>query len=101
MSCFAHALLNTWDYHQKGYNVALIIEGASCERVRDVDQSPHAPLWQKIRDAGLVKAVCKACSAQLGSLEKAEEENLPIDSSLSGHVSLEPYSKEGFEFIVF
>ena len=27
MSCFVHALLNLWDYHEKGYETALIIEG--------------------------------------------------------------------------
>ncbi len=101
LSCFVHALLNVWDYHEKGYDTALIIEGQSCERVKDIGDSPQAALWQQIKDAGLVKAVCKACAANVGALAAAEEQQLPIDSTLSGHAALEPYSREGFEIVLF
>lgn len=101
MSCFVHALLNVWDYHEKGYEVALIVEGQSCARVVDIGSSPQGKLWEKIKDAGLVKAVCKACAAQMDALAAAEEQGLPIDASLSGHAALEPFSSDGFEIVLF
>ena len=63
MSCFTHALLNLWNYHERGYETALIIEGASTKLISELEQSPRAELWKKIKDAGLVKSVCKACGA--------------------------------------
>lgn len=101
MSCFVHALLNVWNYHEKGYEVALIVEGASTARLSDITKSPQAPLWEKIVQAGLVRSVCKACAAQLGSLEAAQEQGLPIDAALSGHSDLEVFTKQGFEIILF
>ena len=86
MSCFAHALLNVWNYHQKGY---------------DIKKSPQANLWTKIVEAGLVRSVCKACAAQLGSLEEAEAQGLPIDAALSGHSDLEVFTAQGYEIILF
>ena len=101
MMCFLHALLNVWDYHEKGYEVALVMEGASTARILDIEKSPHKDLWQKIVEARLIKAVCKACAAQMGSLEKAEADGLPISAALSGHAPLEPYTNEGYEIILF
>lgn len=101
MSCFVHALLNVWNYHEKGYEVALIVEGASAERLLDVRKSPQANLWAKIVEAGLVRSVCKACAAQKGSLAEAKAQGLPIDAALSGHSDLEPFTAQGYEIILF
>lgn len=101
MPCFTHALLNAWNYHERGYEVALIVEGASTARIADITQTPQAQLWEKIRAAGLIRSVCKACAAQMGSLEEAEAQGLPIDAALSGHSDLEVFTKAGFEIILF
>lgn len=101
MSCFVHALLNVWNYHQRGYETALIVEGASVARLADIGNSPQAGLWQKIKEAGLVKSVCKACAAQMGTLAEAEKQGLPIDAGLSGHSDLEVFTAQGFETILF
>ncbi len=101
MSCFVHALLNVWDYHQKGYEVALIIEGQSCARIADIGDSPKGQLWNDIKTAGLIKAVCKACAAAVDTLDAAEEQELPIDATLSGHAALEPYTTAGYEIVLF
>lgn len=101
MSCFVHALLNVWNYHEKGYEAALIVEGASTKRLLDIKKSPQANLWTKIVEAGLVRSVCKACAAQLGSLEEAEAQGLPIDAALSGHSDLEVFTAQGYEIILF
>src|SRR5690554_5322466 len=101
MPCFVHALLNVWNYHERGYETALIIEGASTKQLLDIANSPKGELWEKIKAAGLVKSVCKACAAQMGSLEEAERQGLPIDAALSGHSDLEPFTKAGYEIILF
>ncbi|NLM39759.1 MAG: cytoplasmic protein [Firmicutes bacterium] len=101
MSCFVHALLNLWNYHERGYETALIVEGASTKLLPDIPNSPKGELWKKIREAGLIKSVCKACAAQMGTLEEAERQGLPIDSALSGHSDLEPFTREGYEIILF
>lgn len=101
MPCFVHALLNVWNYHERGYDAALIIEGASTKLLLDVAQSPKGELWEKIKEAGLVKSVCKACAAQMGSLAEAERQGLPIDAALAGHSDLEPFTREGYEIILF
>ncbi len=101
MSCFVHALLNVWNYHERGYEVALIVEGASTARIADIGKTPQGKLWEKIREAGLIRSVCKACAAQMGTLAEAEAQGLPIDAALSGHSDLEVFTAEGFEIILF
>jgi hypothetical protein len=99
--CFVHALLNVWNYYQRGYEVALIVEGASAARIADISKTPQGRLWDKIKEAGLVRSVCKACAAQMGSLAEAEAQGLPIDAALSGHSDLEVFTAAGFEIILF
>jgi hypothetical protein len=97
MPCFVHALLNVWNYHERGYEVAFIVEGASTARIADIAKGPQGKLW----DAGLIRSVCKACAAQMGSLAEAEAQGLPIDSALSGHSDLEVFTRDGYEIILF
>ena len=77
MSCFVHALLNLWNYHERGYETALIVEGASTKLLPDIPNSPKGELWKKIREAGLIKSVCKACAAQMGTLEEPKGKDCP------------------------
>ncbi len=101
MPCFVHVLLNVWNYHERGYEAALIIEGASAARLADIGSTPQAGLWEKIKQAGLVKSVCKACAAQMGTLDLAEGQGLPIDAALAGHSDLEAFTAQGFQIILF
>lgn len=101
MPCFVHALLNVWNYHERGYEVALIVEGASAARLKDIGNIPQSQLWEKIKQAGLVRSVCKACAAQMGTLDEAKAQGLPIDGALSGHSDLEVFTAAGFEIILF
>jgi hypothetical protein len=101
MSCFVHALLNLWNYHEKGYEARLVIEGASTARILDIGTFPKGELWEKIKRADLVHSVCKACAAQMGVLQEAEKQGLRIDAVLSGHSDLEPLTKQGYQIILF
>ena len=101
MPCFVHALLNVWKYHERGYETALNVEGASTARLADIGASPKAELWEKIKAAGLVKSVCKACAAQMGTMEVVEKQGLPIDAALSGHSELEVFTAQGYDLVLF
>jgi hypothetical protein len=101
--CFAHALLNALDLKEKGYDVKLIIEGTATEQIRELAENgkPFSDLYGKVRTAGLIDCVCKACSAKMGSLIEAEGQGLPICGEMSGHPSLSRYLEQGYETIVF
>ena len=101
MPCFVHALLNLWNYHMKGYETKLIIEGMATERILDMEESSKKELWKSIKAANLISSVCMACSVQTNSLEAAKNQGLPIDNSLSGHSDLEPFTQSGYEIIIF
>ena len=60
MSCFVHALLNVWNYHERGYETALIIEGASTRLLSDIPNSPKGELdkTDPTRHCGELDEVC-------------------------------------------
>jgi len=103
LMCFGHVLLYALDFHEKGYQVKLVIEGGAVKLVSaftDPD-TPFAPLYAKVKDKGLIDCVCRACSAKLGSLEDAEAQGLPVAGDLMGHPSLESYLARGYQIITF
>ncbi len=101
--CFVHVLLNALDMTSRGYDVKLVIEGAATALVPDLASgaSPLASLFKKVREAGLISAVCKACSAKMNVLDKVAAERLPLGDDMSGHPSLAKYIDEGYLVITF
>ncbi|MHA1734123.1 MAG: DsrE family protein [Promethearchaeota archaeon] len=102
--CFAHVLLNALDVHNKGYDVKVVLEGLATKFAkvfREDEQAPFRPLYLKVRDAGLVDAVCRACATKTGALEAAEAEGLPIKGDMSGHPSMSQYLDAGYDVITF
>lgn len=99
---FAHALLNALDMKGKGYDVKLIIEGASTIQVKELlDQSnPFANLYDRVKKAELIDCVCQACSNATGSFDSAKKQGLPICGEMSGHPSISKYMEEGYAIIV-
>jgi hypothetical protein len=103
MMCFAHALMNALDMHEKGFEVKLIIEGAACGTIGELAQEgkPFANLYEKARRAGLIDGICKACANQMGTLDEARRQQLPLLDEMLGHPSLGRYAADGYEVIVF
>ena len=103
MMCFTHVLLYAIDFNEKGYDVKLVIEGGAVTLVSAFKdpEAPFAGLFNKVKDAGLIDCVCKACSAKLGSLEDAEALGLRVAGDMMGHPSLEQYIQDGYEIITF
>ncbi|MBW2590908.1 MAG: DsrE family protein [Deltaproteobacteria bacterium] len=101
--CFIHVLLNALDMKEKGYDGKIVIEGSATKLLPELDRpdNPLHKLWEKVKEAGLVDGVCKACSNKLGTLEAAKEQGLTLLDEMSGHPSIARYRDEGFEIISF
>ncbi len=103
MMCFTHVLLYAIDFMEKGYDVKVVIEGGAV-KLMSAFIEPDAPfgnLFAKVRDAGLIDCVCKACSAKLGSMEDALKLGLNVSGNMMGHPSLENYIDRGYQVITF
>lgn len=103
LMCFAHVLLYALDYQQKGYEVAVIIEGAATRLIVDLGkaETPFAGQYGQVRDKGLIACVCRACAAKMGALDEAIAQGLTIAGEMQGHPSLERYTSMGYEILTF
>ncbi|MDY0360695.1 MAG: DsrE family protein [Desulforegulaceae bacterium] len=101
--CFVHVLLNCLDMKEKGYDIKLVIEGASAGLIPKISSldKPIPDLWEKVKSQNIVDAVCKACAYKLGALDAAKEQNLPLTGDMSGHPSMASYIEDGYEIITF
>ena len=101
--CFAHVLLNALDMHARGHDVVVVIEGSATWQVAELadPKKPFADAWNKVKQAGLVKAVCQACSAKMGALEAARQQGLPIAGEMQGHPSLAVWLEQGYHVVTF
>ena len=99
--CFAHALLNTLDMHEKGYDIKLIIEGMATQQIKELADSgnPFANLYGKVKESGLIDCVCKACSSKTETLSDARAQELPVCDEMSGHPSMAKYIEAGYQVI--
>ena len=101
--CFIHVLLNALDMHARQDTVRVIVEGSATQLVPDLDKADHPlhGLWEKVKAAGLVAGVCKACANKTGSLDAAKAQGLAPLSEMSGHPSMARFRNEGYELITF
>ena len=102
--CFVHVLLNALDMKERGYEVAIVIEGSATKLIRDFYDDPTIPfasLYQRARNEGLIRGVCKACATKMGSKESAEAQGLELMGEVSGHPSIAAFLEEGFQVLTF
>lgn len=101
--CFVHVLLNSLDMKDKGYDVKLIMEGASVALLPKLSslEKPIPDLWAKVQQEKILDAVCRACAYKLGSLEFAEKEGLPLSGDMKGHPPMSYYLENDYEIITF
>jgi len=101
--CFVHVLLNALEMKEKGYEVILIIEGTATGKIDElfIPENPFAGLFAKVKNAGIIDCVCKACSSKMGTLDNAQSQNLPLCNEMSGHPSISRYMDERYEVLVF
>ena len=99
--CFVHVLLNALDLKAKGYEVALVVEGASVTlppKLAEPDNPLHS-LYMKVVETGLITEVCRACAMKLGVIQAVEALGLPVSGDMQGHVPMSAYLEKGYEII--
>ena len=103
MMCFAHVLFHAIDLHSKGYDVKVVIEGASPKLLADLDApgKPFADQYRRVKDAGLIDCVCKNCAAKMGALDEARRQKLTVKDDVFGHPGLSTYIEAGYQIISF
>lgn len=101
--CFIHVLLNALDMQARGDEGKIVVEGAATKLLADLVESDHPlhTLWEKVKTAGLVAGVCKACSQKMGTLEAATSQGLALLDEMNGHPSMARFRAEGYEIISF
>ncbi len=88
---------------EKGYKSKIVIEGSATKLIPELEKADNFlhKLWKKVKKAGLVNGVCKACANKMGALDAAKAQNLNLLGEMSGHPSMARYRDEGFEIISF
>ncbi len=101
--CFAHVLLNALDLHEKGYEVAVVLEGPSTKTAVELGEGekPFSALYKKAKAAGLIDCACKACAAKVGALEGIKAQEITLDGEMSGHPAMSRYLEAGYKIITF
>ena len=99
--CFVHVLLNAIDLHNKGHEVKVILEGEATKLIIELCKAEHplSSLYKKVKNLGLIDAVCRACAVKMGTLEAAEAEGFRIADDMAGHAGMLPYMEQGYAII--
>lgn len=102
MSCrMVHTLLWALDVTSRGGDAKIVLEGQAPRWLLELPDPGHGRhrLYRKVKEMGLIDAVCKACAVQAQAVEAATEEGLRLVYDASGHVSLMPYVNEGYHVL--
>lgn len=96
-----HPFLWAIDIVARGGDVKIVFEGEAPHWLLELPNPAHGRhrLYQKVKDMGLIDAVCKACAVQAQAVEAAAEEGLRLVHDASGHVSLMPYIEAGYQIV--
>ncbi|NLM25509.1 MAG: cytoplasmic protein [Firmicutes bacterium] len=96
--CFNHVLINALDMYEQGIEVKIVLEGQSVKLLQEFDESSSL-VYKQVREANLIVAICKACSAKLGVLEYNEKSGIPLVGDMKVHPPMAPYIKAGYKII--
>jgi hypothetical protein len=99
--CFAHVLLNAMDMRGKGWDVAVVVEGAATAAAAELAEpgAEFNELYSQVKELGLIDCVCRACAYKQGVLDKLERQGVSWGTELKGHPSMSRYLEEGYEII--
>ena len=101
-SCrLVHTLIFARDIVDRGGKARVILEGNAPAWLLELPDPAHRfhGLYQKVKEAGLIDAVCRACAQQASATAAAKAEGLRLVGDALGHVSLAPYMEAGFEIV--
>jgi len=97
-----HLLLNAINFHDKGHEVATILEYASPKLLIGIaDGTIKLPVFDKAMELGIIDHACKACSAAFSATEAAQKLGVALRGELSGHSDLLKFADAGFSILTF
>jgi hypothetical protein len=97
-----HPLLNANNFHEKGNDVAVILECASPKLLIGIaNESIKLPVFDKAMELEIIDSACKACTAAFDATDAAKQLGVPIKGELSGHSDLLKFAADGFSIITF
>jgi len=96
-----HTFLWALDIVARDGDARIVLEGEAPRWLLELPDPGHGRhrLYEKVKEQGLIDAVCKACAVQAQAVEAAAEEGLPLVFDASGHVSLVPYAEDGYRIV--
>jgi hypothetical protein len=95
-----HTFLWAKDISTRG-DARIVLEGEAAHWLLELPDPSHGRhrLYVKVKELGLIDAVCKACEVQAQAVEAAAEEGLRLVYDASGHVSLVSYVEDGYQIV--
>jgi len=96
-----HSIIFARDVKAKGGEAQIVLEGAAPEWLLLLPDQGHKlhGLYRKAKEEGLIVAVCEACASQVGAVEAAVQEGLALVGDAFGHVSLVPFTEDGYRIV--
>lgn len=72
--------MNAIDMKERGHDVKLIIEGSATRNISDLidPTKPFSSLYMKVKKAGLIDCVCRACAQKMDSIGSAKALSVPV-----------------------
>ena len=101
--CFVHVLLNALDMHDRGDEVAIVMEGEATRLVAELEKPDNwlNDLWKQVRAKHLVAGACQACSQKLDVRSQIQASGLPLLADMKGHPGMAAYRDKGFDIMTF
>ena len=97
-----HLLINAVNFHEKGNDVAVILECGSPKLLIGIaDGSIKMPIFAKAMELGIIDSACKACTAVFSATEAAQNLGVPLKGELQGHSDLLSFAQQGYSIITF
>jgi hypothetical protein len=97
-----HLLLNAVNFHEKGHEVAAVLECASPKLLIGIaDGTIKLPIFDSAMKLAIIDHACKACTATFSATEAADKLGVPLKGELKGHSDLLKFVEAGFSLLTF
>jgi len=104
MARAVHAFLYAKELKEHGHAVVLIFDGAGTEWAEELSnpesQSKLRPMYEQLKQAGIVEIVCDFCAGAFAVKERLAQRQVPMTAEFAGHPSIAKWVDEGYELVV-
>lgn len=99
-----HAFLYAKELKEHGHEVVLIFDGAGTEWAEELtnpeSQSKLKPMYEQLKQAGVVEIICDFCAGAFQVKEKLAGRQLPLLAEYEGHPSIAKWADQGYALVV-